>query len=144
MQWASKKRPTQRGTPTLRNKARLNPSRMGVGQWQLGLVDPTAPIQSTLAPGCGQHCQPTHKLPKTRRIMECVLRGPPRGLNSPSLAVGLLFFYIHMRSLQITQKKEGRKGAQTLEKQGKKPPATSQKLTVRPGPYSLIGNAEQT
>jgi hypothetical protein len=50
---------------------------------------------------------------------------------------------MHRQSLQSTQKKEGRKGAQTLEKQGKKQPATSQKLAVRPGPYSLIGSAGQ-
>ncbi len=40
-------------------------------------------------------------------------------------------FYIHRQSLQSTQKKEGRKGAQTLGKQGKKQPATSQKLAVQ-------------
>jgi hypothetical protein len=33
-------------------------------------------------------------------------------------------YYIDRQSLQSTQKKEGRKGAQTLEKQGKKQPAT--------------------
>jgi hypothetical protein len=33
-------------------------------------------------------------------------------------------YYIHRQSLQSTQKKEGRKGAQTLEKQGKKQPTS--------------------
>jgi hypothetical protein len=55
----------------------------------------------------------------------------------------IIIYYIDRQSLQSTQKREGRKGAQTLEKQGKQQPATSQKLAVRPGPCSLTGNAEQ-
>jgi hypothetical protein len=55
------------------------------------------------------------------------------------MASGTIFLliYSHRKSLQSTQKKEGRKGAQTLKEQGKKQPAASQKLADRLGPYSL-------
>jgi hypothetical protein len=50
----------------------------------------------------------------------------------PSTACMLYYFYyyIHRQSLLGTQKKEGRKGAQTLEKQGKKQPACFEYLLL--------------
>jgi hypothetical protein len=43
--------------------------------------------------------------------------------------------FLHSQAKPAKHTEEGRpKGAQTLEKQGKKQPATNQKLAVRPGP----------